>query len=223
MAIDPARLRTLYGEPPRLDRPTLPGYRLHAHMRLDMMRVMLLGLLLLPVFAYAIVFGIAALGGRDSYSLNLISTGGVVRLVLAALVALFGVPFVHEVIHGLAVLLVGQRPSFGLGPGVAWTSFNAPVGRAAYLTIGLAPLVVISAAAILLGARYDALAGWMLFAGIVNASGAAGDLWMTWVTLRQPRHARYLDLADGFAVYVPGSEPPAAAADDLPTAQIERA
>lgn len=203
MAIDPSRLRTLIGEPPRLDRPALPGYRLHAHEQIDMLRALVLGFLLLPVFAYLIVFGIAALGGRTSYSLDIVSTGGLVRILLGAVVALVGVPLVHEIVHGLAVLLVGQRPSFGLGPGVAWTSFNTAVGRTAYLTIGLAPLVVLTVAAILIGARYDALAGWMLFAGLVNASGAAGDLWMTWRTLKQPRRARYLDLADGFAVYVP--------------------
>jgi hypothetical protein len=70
--------------------------------------------------------------------------------------------------------------------------------------VGLAPLLVLSVACVTLALAWPAAAGYLLLAAIVNASGAIGDLWMAWRTLRLPRAALFYDLADGFAALVAG-------------------
>jgi hypothetical protein len=127
------------------------------------------------------------------------------NLLLGAVIALLLVPLLHEAVHGIAALLAGVRPSYGIGPGFAYTTFPDPVGKRPYLAIGLAPLVVLSAIGLPLAAVWDAGAGLVLFFLVVNAAGAIGDIWMSWRIALQPPDALLVDLADGFAVLVPAS------------------
>jgi hypothetical protein len=127
--------------------------------------------------------------------------------LLGIVIALIIVPVLHEAVHGLAAMLAGVRPSFGIGPGFAYTTFPDPVGKRAYLTIGLAPLLVLSAVGVPLAAIWEAATGPILFFLIVNAAGAIGDLWMSWRSVLQPADALFVDLADGFAVYIPDTDP----------------
>jgi hypothetical protein len=126
-----------------------------------------------------------------------------VEIVLGASIALVVVPFIHEAAHGLAALVLGAKPAFGVGPGYAYTTFREPMGRWAYLTVGLAPLVSGSVSGMLLAVAWAGGREWVIFACIVNAAGAIGDLWMSWRILKLPRNAIYYDLADGFAALVP--------------------
>jgi hypothetical protein len=203
--IDPSRLKPWIGDPPRTSAPEIPGYVLVAHERFNMGHGAIAGFVLIPVWTFVLVAAIGALGGRTDYAAALT----IPNLLLGALIALALVPVLHEVVHGLVAILLGARPSYGIGPGFAYTTFREPMGRAAYLTVGLAPLVVLSAAGVALAARWDTGAGWCLFFAVVNASGAVGDLWMSWRIVRQPRGARYVDLADGFAVLLPERHPAA--------------
>jgi hypothetical protein len=120
-------------------------------------------------------------------------------------IALLLVPLLHEAVHGLAAMLAGVKPSYGIGLGFAYTTFPDPVGKRPYLAIGLAPLVVLSALGIPLAAIWEGGTGAVIFFLVVNAAGAIGDLWMSSKIVRQPADALFVDLADGFAVYVPES------------------
>jgi hypothetical protein len=124
-------------------------------------------------------------------------------MLLGTPLILVALPVVHELIHGLAALLCGARPSYGVGPGYAYTTFREPVGRSAYLLIGLAPLAIISLVCVVCASRWDAGANWLLVFAAVNGGGAIGDIWMGWRIVQQPRSAIFFDLADGFAVLVP--------------------
>src|SRR4051794_22875051 len=124
---DLSQLRPWIGEPPLLAPPELPGYRLHAHERFDFVRGSLLGLVLIPLWSFAFVGFIALLGGRDHYGASFSLT----NVPLGIIIGLLLVPVLHEIAHGLAALLLGARPSFGIGPGLAYTTFRKPMGRAA--------------------------------------------------------------------------------------------
>lgn len=198
--VDPAQLRPWFGDPPRTDAPDVPGFTPIAHERVPIMPLSLAGVVLVPLWAYLFVGAIMLLGGRSSYQATLTP----LRVVLGAVIALAAVPVAHEALHGLAARALGARPAFGIGAGFAYTTFREPLARWPYLAVGLAPLVVMSAAAIALGAAWSTAAGWLVFAAVANAAGAIGDLWMAWRIVRRPRNALFIDLADGFAVLEPG-------------------
>lgn len=196
-----AQVRPWIGDPPQAEPPDVPGYVQVAHARVDMLRLSIAGVLLLPLWWF--VFGGLSqiISGSEGFSI----TVGLTEIVLAAFIAMVAVPAVHEAAHGLTAHLLGARPAYGVGAGYAYTTFREPMGRVAYLAIGLAPLVVISALGMLLVAAWPAALGWLVFACIVNAAGAIGDLWMAWCILRLPRRAIFFDLADGFAAFVPAN------------------
>lgn len=201
--VDPARIKPWIGDPPRAQAPELAGYRQVAHERFDIVRGSVAGVVLLPFWAFLFVAVIALLGGRDSYGadITLVNAAGGLFTVLIA------VPVLHEAVHGLTAMLCGAKPSYGVGPGFAYTTFREPIPRNPYLAIGLAPLIVLSVLCVVIAVRWDAAAGWLVFFAVVNAGGAIGDLWMSWRIVRQPRSAVFYDLADGFAVLVPDETP----------------
>jgi uncharacterized membrane protein len=193
------KLRPWIGEPPRTSPPDVAGYRLIAHQRFDMWQGSIVGMVLIPFWWVFFSVTTALLGGRY------ISGGTVTlsNLLIGIVIALVLVPLLHETVHGIAAMLAGVRPSYGIGPGFAYTTFPDPVGKRPYLTIGLAPLVALSAIGLPLAALWDAATGAILFFLVVNAAGAIGDVWMSWRIAFQPRDALFVDLADGFAVFVP--------------------
>lgn len=195
----PGRLRPWIGEPPRTSPPEVDGYRLVAHQQFDMLQGSIVGMVLIPFWwvFYSVTVGL--LGGR--YVSEFVVTPS--SLLLAIVIALIAVPLLHEAVHGITAMLAGIRPSYGIGPGFAYTTFPDPVGKRVYLMIGLAPLVVLSAIGLPLAAVWDAGASAAIFFLIVNAAGAIGDLWMSWRIAQQPSDALFVDLADGFAVLVP--------------------
>lgn len=196
-----SRIRPWIGEPPRTSPPEVAGYRLAAHQRFDMLQGSIVGMVLIPFWLVFFSVMVGLLGGR--YIDEAVVT--LSNMLLGIVIALVLVPLLHEAVHGIAAMLAGVRPSYGIGPGFAYTTFPDPVGKRPYLLIGLAPLVVLSAIGLPLAAVWDAGAGAIIFFLVVNAAGAIGDLWMSWRIMLQPRDALFVDLADGFGVFVPES------------------
>lgn len=197
--IDAARLRRWFGPEPRTAAPEIEGYEQVAHERLDMLFGTIAGFAVIPVAWFVIAVAVDLLGGPLIAGFSV----GLLDLLLGLVIALVLVPLLHEAVHGIAALLVGARPAFGVGPGFAYTTFREPLTRVPYLIVGLAPVVVLTIASILLAARWHDAAGLIVFFAVVNASGAVGDGWMAWRILKQPPGALYFDLADGFAVLAP--------------------
>jgi hypothetical protein len=67
--------------------------------------------------------------------------------------------------------------------------------------VGLAPLVVITIAGIVLTLLAPVAASYVLFATVGNVSGAAGDIWVVARLLRQPRHVLVEDTQIGYRVW----------------------
>jgi putative zincin peptidase len=122
----------------------------------------------------------------------------------SAVVLMIVVVLIHEFIHGVFFwLFTGDQPKFGIGPGYAYASapkWYIPRGR--YVVIGLSPLVLISLIGIVLIALVNDIALIpILFSMTINAAGAAGDMWMIYRILREPREILVNDMGDGFSVY----------------------
>lgn len=196
-----AELRPWIGKPPRSELPEPEGYTLLRHEQIPLTPAALLGLALFPIWGIIFVLAMSILGGRTSYEFTITLWGFLAAIGVIALTTAL-----HEIIHGLAALLAGQRPSFGMGKGYFYTTIQGSVSWGQYLAIALSPGIAIGAGSIIGALIWPEAAGWLMFASMFNASGVGGDLWMARRVLAAPRNSRFYDLADGFAVYIPDSD-----------------
>jgi hypothetical protein len=109
---------------------------------------------------------------------NIAQVGLFILLMLFDLVVLV---ILHEGVHGLCFwLITHKRPVFSLGPGYAAAA--APgcyIRRAPYLVTALSPMIVLTAAGLLL---IPIVSVGVLFhvtlITVMNIAGAVGDLWV---------------------------------------------
>jgi hypothetical protein len=109
----------------------------------------------------------------------------------------------HEVIHGLVFALWGGKPFFGAKlPFALYCGAKKQLFRRnQYLVVGLAPLVVITLAGIVLTLLAPGLAAYTLLATTGNFSGAAGDIWVARRIVRQPRAILVEDTETGYTAW----------------------
>lgn len=160
------------------------------------------GVLLLLVFG-VIFFNIAGSLGRMPTQGNIGPLE--IGLMLVAILLTF---VLHEATHGLVMRALGARPQYG----ILWksamlyaTSPGFSYRRNSYIVITLAPLVVLSALAVLgiwlmQGTLWVAV---LAVCGAFNASGAIGDVWISTIVLRYAPAARIVDERDGIRVFLP--------------------
>ena len=88
---------------------------------------------------------------------------------------------------------------YATSPGYAYKRNN-------YVVIALAPFVFISVLVVLGMLVLQGTAWVVLLAicGVVNASGAVGDMWITMIVLRYAATAYIMDERDGIRVFLPG-------------------
>ena len=150
------------------------------------------GIVLLLIFGWLFVlFANAirptALDGMRLRDLLVSTSTGTFLAVSPALlrdfgIALVAVLIVHELVHGLFYwLFSSRRPKFGFQGLLPYAA--APIGvylpRKQFLTVGLAPLVVLTVVGLLLVVIVPiALVPFLLFFVVFNAAGAGGDLIM---------------------------------------------
>jgi len=169
-------------------------------------RILLINLFSVPLFVlWAVMFfWLATSIGRMPGELS----GSTQVNWLAILVALLLVPVLHELAHGVTMRLFGAHPKYGF----LWnlmafyaTSPGYAFPRGQYLIIALAPLVVLSLAAVVLMPLLSGSA-WVALIAItatLNATGAVGDLWVTVLVLRYPAYAYMVDERDGVRIFLP--------------------
>lgn len=120
---------------------------------------------------------------------------------------------VHELLHGLTISLLGGKPHYGAHMPFALYcgAKDQMFSRNAYVAIALAPLVVISLAAIALTLLAPGLSPFLLFASVGNVSGAAGDLRAIQCLYALPSRILVEDLETGYRaweVHPPGAGTP---------------
>jgi hypothetical protein len=111
---------------------------------------------------------------------------------------------IHEAIHGLAFLFWGGKPHFGAKLPVALYcgAKQQLFRRDHYLVIGLAPLVIITVAGIIVTLLAPDLATYCLLAIAGNISGAAGDLLAVQRLRRLPAHTLIEDTETGYNAWI---------------------
>ncbi|MDM9385505.1 DUF3267 domain-containing protein [Chlorogloeopsis sp. ULAP01] len=131
---------------------------------------------------------------------------------LAFVVIFFGTLVIHELLHGLAFRAFGGSPRYGIKvkyffPYAYATSPGDIFSRNAFVTIGLAPLIVIDLVCLVLLAIFPQ-ATWLVWVLVINTSGASGDIWMAILLLRCPQLIQVEDRRAGMAIYTPGEIDP---------------
>jgi hypothetical protein len=131
------------------------------------------------------------------------SFGGVLLWLLSNIVAYIVILPLHEAIHGLVIALLGGKPYFGakLPLALFCGAKNQLFRRNQYIVVALAPLVIISLAAIILTLLAPVAASYIFFATVGNVSGAAGDVWTSARVLRLPPDSLIEDTADGYQAW----------------------
>jgi hypothetical protein len=129
---------------------------------------------------------------------------GVVWLIAAVALTLM----LHEWIHGQMMKRFGATPQYGFKPKLLALYATAPghaFTRNQYVQILLAPLVLITLLAVggmvLVGGT--AVGFILALCASFNATGACGDVYMTYFVCRYPAHAYVIDEEDGLRVFRP--------------------
>lgn len=155
----------------------------------------------------AIFFGVLNLAAYywQMHTLALpVTIWGVLLWLGANIISYVIIICVHEIIHGLVFLFWGGRPHFGakLPLALYCGAKNQLFRRNQYLAVGLAPLVVITLAGIILTILAPLAASYMFLATVGNVAGAAGDVWVTAHLLRQPNNVLVEDTEKGCRVWL---------------------
>ena len=164
----------------------------------------IVGVILFVIFGM-IFSSIAIRVGKLPSDGNLQFGLGEMGLAIAGIVVTF---VLHELTHGLVMQLFGAKPKYGIiwkGLMLYATSPGYAYRRNNYVVIALAPFLFISALVvlgmwILQGTAWVAL---LAICGVVNASGAVGDMWITMIVLRYAATAYVMDERDGIRVFLP--------------------
>ena len=129
---------------------------------------------------------------QESLSQYLLCTG----VTLAGLLLYI---ILHELTHGAVILLLGGKPYFGFKGGYAFAGTGAVFPRAEYITVALAPVVLWGIVLGILCAVLPEAWFWPCYLiQIINLSGAAGDYYVTLLSIKMPTDTLIKD--DGTAM-----------------------
>ena len=162
----------------------------------------ILGILLFVIFG-AIFSSLAVSVGKLTAGGNFMLGLGEMGLAIAGIVLTF---ILHELTHGLVMQMFGARPKYGIiwkGLMLYATSPGYAYRRNNYVVIALAPFVFISVL-VVLGMWILQGTAWVVLlavCGVLNASGAIGDMWITMIVLRYAATAYVMDERDGIRVF----------------------
>ena len=111
--------------------------------------------------------------------------------------------FLHEVLHGLALRLLGYRPRLIYARGFLLATVSGFITRRDYLIMILTPITTISiVGAVLLLWLPVSLGQWLLVALLLNAAASIGDLAVASRVRRFSAATLFADM-DGIKVFVP--------------------
>lgn len=158
--------------------------------------------ILLGMIFSSLAIGLGKMPSEGNFRLGLLEMGLVIAGIVLTLI-------LHELTHGLVMQMFGAKPKYGIiwkGLMLYATSPGYAYHRNNYVVIALAPFVFISVLVVLGMLVLQGTAWVVLLAicGVVNASGAVGDMWITIIVLRYAATAYIMDERDGIRVFLPG-------------------
>jgi len=191
---------------------TLPeGFSLRHTIDLNTNKLKLwLNLAFLPVFAALIVpagFAVPLYAQMPFvYEANgfALAMAYLMIYMLLLMASSIGVLLLHELIHGLCFRLAGGRPTYGHKlPFYLYAACeNRYICKKSYLIVSLGPLVIITALCAALCALTPTAWFWPPYLALaVNASGCAGDLYVTYLILRMPKDVLVIDSGTAMQIY----------------------
>ncbi len=127
----------------------------------------------------------------SGWNLALVLFGIVVYMVL------------HEWVHGLCMKYFGSKTvTYGFTGVYAYAGSRDYYSKRMYMVIALAPVVIWGIVLLLLNTMVDMKWFWgIYFIQITNLSGAAGDLYVTWLFSRLPEQILIQDSGISMVVY----------------------
>lgn len=133
--------------------------------------------------------------------------GRVLMCVSAMCIGLVVYVFLHEWVHGVFIrMFTGEKAEFGFVPqaGMAYAKSSWLFGKFAYIVIALAPVVIWGAVLAVLIKDMPEEYFWYIYAlQMFNVSGAAGDLYVTWLISRMPEGVVVLDSGTSMKFFAP--------------------
>jgi hypothetical protein len=179
----------LYREPPR-------GYQPAIRFEYPKVKLQIAAFAVLIGIAPLLLFLVAALQ-RQPLDEPFGGTNRLVKLLLAVITVLLTI-VVHELIHGVALRLLGYRVTFGISLHL-FAAYAAAFGqwqtRNHNILVALAPLLSLTIVCVPLLALPNSAIVWLaLIVLMMNTSGAVGDLYLVWQLLRLPRETLLYDV-----------------------------
>lgn len=117
--------------------------------------------------------------------------------------------FLHELVHGIFMRgFSGVRPHYGFTGLYAYAGSNVYFDRTRYIIIAMAPIVVWGIVLAVICALVPQRWFWSFYLiQIMNITGAAGDLYVTWRFMKLPRDILIQDTGIAMTVYTRQQEP----------------
>lgn len=184
-----------------------PGYDLYETIDLArdqkmLIRINLSGLAIMVVmFIYGIMWQPKMKAYFGQSALDMLVAFVVTMAAYVAYIVL------HELVHGIFIrLFSGEKAQYGLqlSKGYAFAKSDYFFGKAAYIVIALAPVVIWG---VVLYVLMDALPPqWYLpcfFIQAMNIGGAVGDYYVTWRVLRMPKGLLVMDSGVSMKFFAP--------------------
>lgn len=133
-------------------------------------------------------------------------TEKVLFCVAAMAVGLLAYIVLHEAVHGIFIwAFTGTMPSFGfdLKSGMAYAGSTWYFKKWPYIIIALAPVVIWGIVLAVLCAHTEECYFWYIYAiQIMNITGAAGDLYVTYMISRMPSEVLASDSGTAMNFYM---------------------
>lgn len=125
--------------------------------------------------------------------------------VILLVAGIFGYIVLHEAVHGVCFwAFSGEKPRFGWKSAYAYAASDAYYPRWPYLTIALAPVVLWGVMLGVLAAVLPVKWYWLVqVIQLMNLSGAAGDMYVTWLLCRMPADILVQDAGVAMQVFAP--------------------
>jgi len=164
----------------------------------------IVGVILFVIFGMVfsnLAFRLGKMPSEGNFRLGLVE----ISLAIAGILI---TSILHELTHGLVMQMFGASPKYGIiwkGLMLYATSSGYAYRRNNYVVIALAPFILISSL-VILGMWILQGTAWVVLlaiCGVVNASGAVGDMWITMIVLRYAAIAYVMDERDGIGVFLP--------------------
>ena len=132
-----------------------------------------------------------------------IAAESAIKELLIILVFLIVYMVLHEAVHGIFIYKYSkQKPKFGFTGMYAYAGSDSYFNKREYIIIALAPIVVWGIVLLILNITLPFSTFWIVyFIQACNISGAAGDLYITYVIKKMPSDVLIKDVGIEMKIY----------------------